>query len=37
VNKQIVVTAVVVWLLISFVPQLSLANWMGKGGKRSGG
>jgi hypothetical protein len=32
-----VITAIVVWLLISFVPQLSLANYLGKGRKRSGG
>jgi uncharacterized membrane protein len=34
VNKGIVVTAILVWLLISFVPALSAANLMrmGKGG-----
>lgn len=33
-NKTVVVTAILVWLLISFVPALSAANLMrmGKGG-----
>ena len=37
-NKQIVVTALVVWLLVSFVPALSAAKLAGKvrgGGKSS--
>lgn len=38
-NKGIVVTALLVWLLISFVPALSAANLMrmGKGGTGRGG
>lgn len=34
-NKTVVVTALIVWLLISFVPALSAANLMrlGKSGK----
>lgn len=34
-NRQVVVTAIVVWLLISFVPALSAANLvrLGKGKK----
>lgn len=36
-NKQVVVTAIVVWLLISFVPALSAANLMRLGkGKTAG-
>ena len=36
-NKQVVVTAIVVWLLISFVPALSAASLMRLGKRNSPG
>jgi uncharacterized membrane protein len=33
INKTVIVTAVLVWLLLSFVPALSLANLAGMGKK----
>lgn len=36
-NKTVVVTALLVWLLISFVPALSAANLMHLGGKGKSG
>jgi hypothetical protein len=37
-NKQVLLAAVVVWLLISFVPALSAANLLRLGkGKTAGG
>jgi uncharacterized membrane protein len=35
-NKTVIVTAIVVWLLISFVPQLSAAALIGLGKKSKG-
>jgi uncharacterized membrane protein len=35
-NRTVVVTALVVWLLISFVPALSAANIMRLGKGKSG-
>jgi hypothetical protein len=31
INRTVVVTAIVVWLLLSFVPALSLSNLAGMG------
>jgi hypothetical protein len=38
-NKQMVMTALVVYLIISFVPALSLMSLLGRagGGKKQGG
>lgn len=36
-NKQIVITALVVWLLVSFVPVLSAATLLRLGGKGKAG
>jgi hypothetical protein len=36
VNRAVLLTALAVWVLISFVPQLAIPNLMGKG-KRGGG
>jgi uncharacterized membrane protein len=37
VNRTVVVTALVVWLLISFVPALSATNLLGMARGRRGG
>lgn len=36
-SKQVVVTAIVVWLLVSFVPALSAASLLRLGKKTAGG
>lgn len=36
-NKHIIITALLVWLLVSFVPQISLMTLIGKGKGKSGG
>jgi hypothetical protein len=33
-NRAVLMTALAVWLLVSFVPQLSLASILGKRGKK---
>jgi putative solute:sodium symporter small subunit len=34
-NRAVIVTALLVWLLVSFVPAISAANLMGKARKGS--
>jgi hypothetical protein len=36
-NKTVILTALAVWVLISFVPSLAIPNLMGKGKGKGGG